>query len=156
MLMTPAYDPRQVCRRLLLLVENSWLSIPGREHLIKLHSLVTSKSQQIDPRSLQVDPTWLRILAEGAWLRIPGWGILASKLSAGTSGGQLAWGAIWAQKCWFSTINIDVWARDLVFRLDETRASVTKYWITKSESQYFSKRVRRCGHPLLEPRNNCE
>ena len=32
-----------------------------------------------------------------------------------------------AQKCWYYIIHIDVWARDRLFRLDETRASVTKY-----------------------------
>ena len=47
---------------------------------------------------------------------------------SGMLDGQLAWGAIWTKKCWFSIVNIDVWARNLVFRLDETRASVTKYW----------------------------
>ena len=47
---------------------------------------------------------------------------------SGMLDGQLAWGAIWTKKCWFSIVNIDVWARNLAFRLDETRASVTKYW----------------------------
>ena len=45
---------------------------------------------------------------------------------SGMLDGQLAWGAIWTKKCWFSIVNIDVWARNLAFRLDETRASVTK------------------------------
>ena len=34
----------------------------------------------------------------------------------------------WIRKCWFSILNVDVWARNLVFCVDETRASVTKYW----------------------------
>ena len=42
--------------------------------------------------------------------------------------GQLVWGAIWTKKCWFFSVNRDVWARDPLFRLGETRASVTKYW----------------------------
>ena len=46
---------------------------------------------------------------------------------SGMLDGQLAWGAIWTKKCWFSIVDIDVWARDRLFRLDETRASVTKY-----------------------------
>ena len=41
---------------------------------------------------------------------------------SGVLDGQLAWGAIWK---WFSIVNIDVWARDHSFRLDETTASVT-------------------------------
>ena len=41
--------------------------------------------------------------------------------------GQLVGGAIWIQKCWFPTANIDVWAHDRLFRVGEMRASVTKY-----------------------------
>ena len=41
--------------------------------------------------------------------------------------GQLGGGAIWTKKCWFFIVNIGVWARDLLFRVGKTRASVTKY-----------------------------
>ena len=50
-----------------------------------------------------------------------------SRLSAGMSRGQLAWGAIWIRTCWSSSVNMDVWACNLAFRLNETRESVTKY-----------------------------
>ena len=44
---------------------------------------------------------------------------------AGLGPGQ-AW-AIWTNKCWLSSVNIGVWARNALFRVGETRASVTKY-----------------------------
>ena len=54
---------------------------------------------------------------------------------------QLAWEASWIRKCWFSLGTIDVWARDHPFRLDETRASVTKYcfeWVTCGKHSWIS------------------
>ena len=63
---------------------------------------------------------------------------------SGMLDGQLAWGAIWTKKCWFSIVNIDVWARNLVFRLDETRASVTKYCF------FWSKQVRELRAPFMD------
>ena len=47
-----------------------------------------------------------------------------SRLSAGMSRGQLAWGAIWTRKCWFSIVNIDVWVCDLLFRREQESPSI--------------------------------
>jgi hypothetical protein len=75
---------------------------------------------------------------------------------SGVLDGQLAWGAIWK---WFSIVNIDVWARDHSFRLDETTASVTmqvlfSFWSNICLCVIYvyipnTYQIRMCWQPVL-------
>ena len=85
-------------------------------------------------------------------------------------------GAIWNRKCWFSIVNIDVWARNLVFRLDEALGRelkwptglrrdldqkvlifYCKYWCLSSRPPFSSRQDESKCHQVLvfSDRNEC-